>query len=459
VAHIAVIDDDPSLQRLVRHWLEREGHEVAVYASGKQALDEQPLGADLVLLDVQLGDMDGLDVLDRLQERDPHATVVMMTANGDVPAIVDAMRRGAYDYLVKPVTRTKLTTTVRNGLERSKLAAAERHLDRVQTGSDYHGMVGASPAMARLFERCDRVAPTDVTVLIQGESGTGKELVAQALHRRSSRAQGPFVPINCAAVAATLQESELFGHIRGAFTGAHKDRKGRFEQAHGGTLFLDEVAELSADLQAKLLRVLQERTLYRVGGDRQISVDVRVVAASHRDLGDLVAEGSFREDLYYRLAVFELRTPPLRDRGRDVMLLAERFLASACGRMGRSIPGIHPEATARLVAHGWPGNVRELRNAMETAAVTAGEVVRVDDLPPRVQSESTAPRAAAMPAHVALPTPAPADDHGLDPMERLERDAIQGALQAANGNVSEVIRSLRIPRTSLYRKLRKYGLR
>jgi DNA-binding NtrC family response regulator len=458
VARVAVIDDDPSLQRLVTHWLERDGHDVTSYSSGTQALGGQVhLGFDVVLLDIQLGDMDGLDVLDRLMEGAPHAAVVMMTANGDVPAIVDAMRRGAYDYLVKPVTRTKLTTTVRNGAERTKLAAAERHLDRVQSGEDYHGMLGTSPAMAALYERCDRVAPTDVTVLIQGESGTGKELVAQALHARSRRAAGPFVPINCAAVTATLQESELFGHLRGAFTGAHKDRAGRFEQAHGGTLFLDEVAELSAELQAKLLRVLQERTLYRVGGNEEIHVDVRVIAASHRDLGDLVASGQFREDLYYRLAVFELQTPPLRDRGRDILLLAERFLASFCAGMGRPVPGWGPDTAARLMAHPWPGNVRELRNAMETAAVTADDVVRVHDLPPRLRRDTPSPTLAEPPTPLQ-PSALPEGD-GLSPMERMERDAIQGALTAANGNVSEVIRALQIPRTSLYRKLRKYGLK
>jgi DNA-binding NtrC family response regulator len=296
-----------------------------------------------------------------------------------------------------------------------------------------------------------------VTVLIQGESGTGKELVAQALHARSRRAAGPFVPINCAAVTATLQESELFGHLRGAFTGAHKDRAGRFEQAHGGTLFLDEVAELSAELQAKLLRVLQERTLYRVGGNEEIHVDVRVIAASHRDLGDLVASGQFREDLYYRLAVFELQTPPLRDRGRDILLLAERFLASFCAGMGRPVPGWGPDTAARLMAHPWPGNVRELRNAMETAAVTADDVVRVHDLPPRLRRDTPSPTLAEPPTPLQ-PSALPEGD-GLSPMERMERDAIQGALTAANGNVSEVIRALQIPRTSLYRKLRKYGLK
>ncbi len=452
MARIAVIDDDPSLQRLVAHWLERDGHEVSGYhdgASGLAGLEQ--LGAEVVLLDVELGDMDGLQVLDALQARAPHASVVMMTANGDVPAIVDAMRRGAYDYLVKPVSRTKLCTTVRNASERTELAAAGRQLDRVQSGSDYCGMVGSSPAMTRLFERCDRVAATDVTVLIQGESGTGKELVARALHARSRRSEGPFVAINCAAVAATLQESELFGHVRGAFTGAHRDRAGRFEQADGGTLFLDEVADLAPDLQAKLLRVLQEQTLYRVGGNAEIAVDVRVLAASHRDLGDLVARGSFREDLYYRLAVFELSTPPLRERGRDVLQLAERFLAEACGSMGRPLPGWGPETAPRLMAYGWPGNVRELRNAMQTAAVTADEVVRLSDLPARVRSVD--------PSEPTTPARSDATDEGLSPMERMERDTIGAALEVAGGNVSEVIRRLEIPRTSLYRKLRRYGLR
>jgi len=474
---VVVIDDDRALLRLVGHWLEREGHRVRGFddpVAGEEDLRSQ--GADVVLLDLELGGgCDGRDVLDRLQATGGPA-VVMMTAHGEVPAVVDAMRRGAFDYLVKPVSRTKLATTVRNAAERQQLKAAERQLTRVQAGQAYRGMLGRSPAMTQLVGRLERVAPTDVTVLVRGESGTGKELVARAVHDDSRRSSRPFVAINCAAIPANLQASELFGHEKGSFTGADAQRKGRFEQAHGGTLFLDEVAELTPDLQATLLRVLQERRLYRVGGDREVSVDVRVVAASHRDLAEEVRQGRFREDLYYRLAVFEVVVPPLRERHDDVRLLAEHFVEEAATAMGRATPALSPAATARLLAHGWPGNVRELRNAMQAAAVVAGDVVTVDDLPSRVRG-AAAPLSAPVPHHAPTdphhaptapheaPTdpdvqhaaPAPVD--GLRPMERLERDAIAQALERSQGNVSAVIRELHIPRTSLYRKLKKYGLR
>ena len=450
MATVAVVDDDGSLVRLVTHWLEREGHLVRGYHSGAEgAAGVLGEGADVVLLDLELGDTDGLAVLDQLRTGAPHASVVMMTATGEVPSVVEAMRRGAFDYLVKPVARTKLVTTVRNAAERTRLQSVERQLTRAQQGTGYGGMLGTSPAMSALVRRLERVAPTDVTVLVRGESGTGKELVAQALHAQSKRRAQPFVAINCAAIPASLQESELFGHEKGAFTGADQQRAGRFEQARGGTLFLDEIAELSSALQASLLRVLQERVLYRVGGNEEIRVDVRVVAASHRDLGELVQAGHFREDLYYRLAVFEVETPPLRDRGADVLQLAEHFLAEACSDMGRSCPNLGMATRERLTTYRWPGNVRELRNAMRSVAVVADDVVRTEDLPRRLRQGEEA----------SVPAEAPGATDDLSPMQRIERQAICEALDRHDGNVSQVIRELGVPRTTLYRKLRRYGLR
>lgn len=469
MADVVVIDDDGALVRLVTHWLERDGHRVRGFLEADAEALDTAGGADAILLDLELGATSGLDLLKAFQERCAQVPVVMLTAHGEVPAVVEAMRLGAFDYLVKPVSRTRLSATVRNAVEQRRLHTAVRVGEAEQDGA-YVGMIGRSPAMTELARRIERVAPTDVTVLVRGESGTGKELVAQALHARSRRAEGPFVAINCAAIASSLQESELFGHERGAYTGADGRRKGRFEQAHGGTLFLDEIAELTPDLQATLLRVLQERVLYRVGGNEEVRVDVRVVAASHRELAECVRAGTFREDLYYRLAVFEIDVPPLRARGDDVLLLARAFLAEGAAAMHRSdVPALSAEAEQRLRTHGWPGNVRELRNALMAACINAGARVEVEDLPRALRGPGAvpatvhAPSARPEPPLATTPWAAAPDEAAADPalmpMERLERDAIVGALERSRGNVSAVIRELGIPRTSLYRKLKKYGLR
>jgi two-component system response regulator HydG len=403
---------------------------------------------DAILLDVHMEGMSGLAALERLKRLYPSLPVIMLTADAAVPTAVQSIQQGAYDYLTKPVDRSRLLTVVRNAVEKHEMSARLRQLERELHGGGYGGIIGSSTPMRRLFRQLDRVAPSDVTVLIAGESGTGKELVARAIHENSGRATGSFVPINCAAIPETLQESELFGHEKGSFTGATSRRIGRFEQAHGGTLFLDEVGELSAGLQAKLLRVLQERMFYRLGGSEQIQVDVRIVTATHRDLQDRCRSGAFREDLFYRLAVFELELPPLRERPEDIPLLVQVFLERFAGRHGRPEVGIGAAAMTALKTYHWPGNVRELQNAVERALVaTLGDEVIPEDLPRRV-------REPGRPAKVL--TRRVSD---LQPMEELEKRAIREAIEAAEGNMSEVIRRLGIPRTTLYRKLKKYQLR
>jgi DNA-binding NtrC family response regulator len=375
----------------------------------------------------------------------------MLTADGTAAPAAAALRLGAFDYLLKPVDRQQLLQTVQRAAATQRVAVERREAGASQEGG-YRGLIGESAVMRRLYRQIERVGASEVTVLVQGESGTGKELVAKALHLASPRAQGPFVPINCAAVPETLQESELFGHERGAFTGASARRTGRFEQASGGTLFLDEVAELDLGLQAKLLRVLQERTFFRVGGTEQIQVDVRVVAATHKDLRELASEGKFREDLYYRLAVFELDLPALRQRREDLPALVRHFMALLGERHQRPGLRLSEEANQLVLGYAWPGNVRELQNALERAVVGClGDEIEPEDLPRRLREGARAP--------ALVDLQASSSGGGLSPMEELERAAIAEAIRASEGNMSDVIRRLGIPRTTLYRKLRRYGLR
>ena len=449
---ILVVDDDDAHRRLVARWLERSGHRVVQACSGGECrarlADTLP---DVVLLDIHMEDEDGLDTLARLSRNHPGLPVVMLTADRDVDSVVQAMQSGAWDYLAKPIGRPKLDATVRNAVAHGRMANRLADLEReASTGGGMGGLIGDSAPMRRVYRELSRVATSDITVLVVGESGTGKELVAEALHTHSGRAGAPFVALNCAAIPENLQESELFGHEKGAFTGADERRIGRFEQAHSGTLLLDEVAELSPGLQAKLLRVLQERRFTRVGGRDEIQVDVRVVAATHVDLLDAVEAGTFRQDLYFRLAVYELEMPPLRERGADVLELARHFVHELCPP-NRVVPRLDAELQSRLEGYAWPGNVRELKNAINRALVASEDGdLGVEALPPRMRRASAAPqRLHALPDVPAHP----------QTLEEIEKGAIEHALDAAEGNVSEVIRTLGIPRTTLYRKMRAYGLR
>ncbi len=377
-ARVVVVDDEEGTRWVLRRAFERAGWGVvATEEPGRvfDLLDEG--GADLILLDVRLGDHDGLDLLTRLRARYPATPVVMITAYGTMETAIEAMKRGAYDYLVKPMDLGEIAAVARRALG-ARSQRAERGDPSASVVAE--SVVGKSPCMQETFKMVGRVAATDATVLIQGESGTGKELVARAIHRHSQRAAGPLVAVDCAAIPCNLLESELFGHERGAFTGAFTRRRGRFELAESGTIFLDEVGELPVDLQAKLLRVLQERAVQRVGGADPIEVDVRVIAATNRDLRTLGQEGRFREDLYYRLNVLSLTLSPLRDRREDIPALVEHFLAKYEPKLGRR--EVSSEAMDVLLRHGWPGNVRELENVIHRAMVLVpADVIGVGDLP------------------------------------------------------------------------------
>ncbi len=453
---ILVVEDERAIQIALSGLLTRAGYDVDVAGDGASAIAALEAGGiDLVLTDLALGrGPSGMDVLVEAKRLHPEIVVVMITAHGSEKIAVDAMKAGAEDYVPKPFDNDEIRLVVQRALERTRLARENRMLlDRVQREFGFENLIGSGPAMSRVFETIQKVAETDLTVLIRGESGTGKELVAQALHQRSNRKEKPFVAVNCAAINAELVESELFGHEKGAFTGADAMRQGRFEAAHGGTIFLDEIGDMAPATQAKVLRVLQERSLERVGGTSPIEVDVRVVAATHRNLEEDAKSGRFREDLYYRLRVVELELPPLRERSQDVPALAMRFLEQVNERLGREKQRIGEAAMAALVRHPWPGNVRELRNAIEGAAVLAsGAVIGESDL----RLDGAPANAPAFPGAEEGATFAEAKKRTV---EGFERAFLLDALREHDGNVSRTAESIGMVRQSLQQKIRELGLR
>jgi len=439
-----VVDDDAAIRELLGYMLERAGFAVEAFASGADVLAVAGRVPDAVLLDLMMPEVDGVEVLKELKRRMPELPVVILTAVNDVSRAVEVTKLGAFDYLVKPVDERRLLSVLRHAVSVRRL---EREVERLrgELGERFHlrRIVGSSAAMRRVYDQIERVKDSDISVFISGESGTGKELVARAIHYGSRRASGPFVDVNCAAIPESLQESELFGHEKGAFTGAVAAYAGRFEQAQGGTIFLDEVGEMSPSTQARLLRVLQERTLQRIGGTRRIELDVRVISASNTDLEEAVREGRFRQDLYYRLVVFPIQLPPLRERREDIPLLVEHFLEKHAADAGRRVRRVHPDALRRLLAHDWPGNVRELENVIHRALLVCdGEEIAPDDLPPELGRLATAPAAEEVPMS----------------LEELERWAIERAVAACGGNLSEAARRLGIGRSTLYRKMQQYGI-
>lgn len=435
---ILIVDDDAGFRALLETILTGEGYQVVTAASIAEAIRAGARNEfHLVLTDLKLPDGDGLAILRRWRENGSATPFIVITGFGTVPSAVEAMKLGAVDYLGKPLSSPdELRVLVRRALAGQQVAN-ERELLREETAARFStgNMVAEHPSMVRTLELVRKVAATNATVLVTGESGTGKEILARLIHDNSPRAERVFVAINCAALSPTLIESELFGHEKGAFTGAAVQHSGRFERAHGGTLFLDEIGELDANLQTKLLRVLQERTFERVGGTRQITVDVRVVAATNRDLKAQVREGKFRQDLYYRISAFPIEVPPLRDRGSDVVKLARFFLGRAARDMGRPTPGLSTEAEAALMSYAWPGNVRELENMMERAAILAGSQVERGDL-------------------------AITDDAPSRPVRfsDIERKAIEDALADNSGNRTRAAKQLGISLRTLQYRLKEYGL-
>lgn len=446
VAHVMVVDDEPGIRESLRKIFERESFQVSVTDSGEEALQLLRAGrVDLVLADIMMPKMNGIELLRAIKAISPATEVVMMTAFGTVENAVECMREGAYDFITKPLKRAIVVRSVQRALERRELLHENRVLRQAIGSGGPNDVIGQSMALRRTLEVVSQAAPSAATILLVGESGTGKELLARQIHRMSDNAAGPFVAVNCAALPETLLETELFGHEKGAFTGAAARREGRFERANGGTIFLDEIGETSAAVQVRLLRVLQEGEIERVGGEASVRVSARVLAATNRNLEEDVKAGRFREDLYYRLNVIQIRLPPLRERRGDVPLLAQHFLHQYCEKNRKSISAFSEAAMKALDAYSWPGNVRELENTIERAVVLCrSDVVSVDDLPEGVVSSA------------ALQTRTPEDGIFIPfgtPLDEIERRVIRTTLERTGGDKKIAARLLGIAARTIYRKL------
>jgi len=450
--HVLVVDDEAKMQRILEIMLRKMGHEVLLAADGQEALKvAQSVPIDLVMTDLRMPGMDGLALLTALREHGIEAPVIVLTAHGSVESAVAAMKNGAYDYILRPFDVEAVEIVIRRALALERVQRENQFL-REEVEKGWGEFIGRSAAMQQQYELIRQVAGSNTTsVLILGESGTGKELAARAIHRASPRHEALFVPINCAAIPPELLESELFGHSKGAFTGAFKERTGKFEMADGGTIFLDEVTEMRPPLQAKLLRVLQEKEVERLGSNRSISIDIRVIAATNQDIRRALQQGTLREDLFYRLNVFTITLPPLRDRLDDVPLLTDYFIEKYAVRLGRGRPTISPAALTRLQSYAWPGNVRELENVIERALVLSqGEQLDVRHLPAEIVS------AAELISPVSAP---PVQQLALIPaVERLEKTLIIQALQQVAGNKAKAARLLDISERALWYKVKKYSL-
>jgi len=444
---VLLIDDDDSLRRVTEYSLHSAGFHVLSAADGKQGLAAfRADSPQVVITDIQMPGLSGYDVLQQIKSERPETIVIVITAYSSVEKAVDAMKQGAYDYLAKPFSRDELVIVVEKAFNLLGLQEENQRLrDELEYQIDFSHMIGNSDGMQHVFEMVRRVAPTEASVLITGESGTGKELIARAIHQGGPRSRAPFVAINCAAIPANLLESELFGHVRGAFTGAVRDHSGKFQQAHGGTLFLDEVGEMPIELQPKLLRVLQEMEVEPLGG-RARTVDVRIIAATNQDVEHALEEGRFREDLFYRLAVIPIEMPPLRRRAEDVPLLVRHFLE----RFSRgNPPDISDQALACMMAYPWPGNVRELQNAVERLVVLShGETIERHHLPSKLCTQASMSRNRV----VELPA------EGY-PLEEIEKEAVMQALERNQWNQTRAALFLQVPRHTLIYRMEKYGIK
>jgi len=450
---VLVVDDEKGIREALKQLLEFEEIEVQTCASGGEALQVYPaFRPHLVFLDVKMQGMDGLETLAKLRQLDPHAQIVMISGHGTIQTAVEATQLGAYDFLEKPLDTDRILLTLRNALQHVELTSQNRRL-KEEVHAQYE-IVGSSKAIKQVIERIEKVAPTEARVLVTGENGTGKELVARAIHALSPRAEGPFVEVNCAAIPTELIESELFGHVKGSFTGAIADRPGKFELADGGTLFLDEIADMSASAQAKVLRALQDGVITRVGSGKPITVNVRVVAATNKDLPREIQDGRFREDLLYRLNVVPIEVPPLRERRADIPQLVQHFIALLARTSGLPPRPIAADAVRRLAAADWPGNIRELRNALERLLILApGPEVTEADVQQIVEGRGR---------DGGRQVPVAGSFLGAKTFEEFKQEAervfLLAKLKEHDWNVSETARTLDMPRSNLYKKIERYGL-
>ncbi|MGE5311276.1 MAG: sigma-54-dependent transcriptional regulator [Nitrospirota bacterium] len=449
---ILVIDDEKNMRHMLAVLLKKEGYEVATAGDGNEGLDlAGETYFDVILCDLKMPVMDGMTFLEKFQEMKLESTVIVMSAYGTLDTAIDAMKRGAYDYVSKPFKADEILLTLRKAEERERLRRENRRLQQsIQERYSFANMIGRSPAMQEIFATITKVAEYKTTVLVTGESGTGKELIARAIHYHSPRANKPLVTVNCGAIPESLLESELFGHRKGAFTDAIRDKRGLFEEADGGSIFLDEIGELPRSLQVKLLRVLQEEEIKRLGDTRSIRIDVRVLAATTKDLAGEVKAGRFRDDLFYRINVLQVTVPPLRERAGDLGLLIQHFVDKTAKRLGLQVNQVDPAVLRALQRYLWPGNVRELENVIERAMVMAGgRTIELEDLPPALQEAQ------------AQTSPLLPDDGALSIKEasrRLERELIRRALEKTGGNRTQAAKLLEISHPALLYKIKEYGL-
>ena len=441
-ARILVVDDELIVRKSLGGWLERDGHKVDTAESGEEALEKcRDTRYDILLLDIKMEGISGLDVLKKVKENDPDLSVVMITAYGSIPSAIEAMKNGAYEYLLKPFDPDELMVLIEKIMQHQAERRETQFLrEQYKERTRFESMIGQSRALQSVFDLIERIGPTDSTILIRGETGTGKGLAARAIHTKSRRCRGPFVVVNCGAFPEHLLESELFGHQKGAFTDAKSTKKGRLELAHEGTLLLDEIGEISMRMQIDLLRVLEDRVFYRVGGTQPIEADFRILAATHKDLERAIQEGTFREDLYYRLNVISFTMPPLREHKEDIPLLAEHFLHRFAQEMNKPVDQISREALDEMMLYDWPGNVRELANAVERAVVVGqGRRILPGDLP------------IFRPQYLSSPK-----DKSL---REVEIAHLESVLNESRWNVSRSAEILGIDRSTLYDKIKRYGLR
>jgi len=450
VSRILVVDDDPDMGRELERVLRRHAYEVSVCRSADEAFDlVMAEDFDAVVTDLNMRGMNGVELCERVVQNRRGVPVIVVTGFGSMETAIATLRAGAFDFLTKPFNAEQLGLSLERALRHRALEDEVKRLRLEVAAYQPRDMVGESAPMRDVFELLDRIAPTDATVLVTGESGSGKELVARAIHQRSARRDGPLVAINCAAMPETLLESELFGHVKGAFTDAKAARRGLFVEASQGTLFLDEIGEMPLGMQAKLLRALEDRRVRPVGASAEVAFDARIVAATNRDLEAMIAAKTFRDDLYYRINVVHVEVPPLRSRGNDVLLLAQLFVARFAERHKKQVSGFTPEVAQKLSAYSWPGNVRELQNSLERAvALTRFEQLAVEDLPPKIRDYR--------PSYLVIGSADSQDD--LVPLEEVERRYIARVMEIVGGNKVQATKVLGIDRSTLYRKLERYGI-
>jgi two-component system response regulator AtoC len=451
--NVYIVDDEPAISKLLSYWVkDKWKYDVEVFDNGEDVLKKLSSKPDLILLDIMLPGLDGLETLKRIKHYDENLPVIILSAQGSIEVAVEALRYGAYDYFPKPIDQQRLEPAIKNAIKNYDLTKELQNLrENVQKEYSFDNIISADGKMQDVFKLVSKVLNNDITVLIYGESGTGKELIARAIHYNGKRKQGPFTVVNCASIPRELLESELFGHEKGSFTGAHQRKLGKFEIANGGTLFLDEVGELEMLLQAKLLRVIQEKEFERVGGTELIKTDVRIISATNRDLKQAVDEKEFREDLYYRLNSFPIYIPPLRQRRGDILVLAQHFLDSFNKKLGKSIKGFTKKSLKFMYEYNWPGNIREMENTIERCMIICeSDMIEVEDLPVHLRANETSANSDLSGALFA--------DDTIVPFEKLKEESIKHALKVTSGNIVEAAKKLQLGRATIYRLMEKYNI-